>query len=210
MNAKTIKISEFINGNGEFNHKKFTENLEIKKYLSIHTKNILINGFHDNESDIDGIVDRCVIVDNNGYFIVDYFAKEVVLDLTLIKHYSNLELDIDNVVVNEKEIGIYDYIVENGVVEYIKSNILKVELISFLNFLGDCIQNKLNSENSIEASVVKFKNEILNRADTLINKLPDEKGIKKIINEAKNAINKIKPEQIDRLRDAFDLKQQIG
>ena len=210
-----VKISEFINENGEFNYAKFQDKLEVKKYLSIYTKNILIQGIHDfqtedNESvDVDGIVDRCVTANADGFYTIDPFSKEITVDLTLVKHYSNLELDVDNVRVNDIEIDIYDYIVSNGIVDEIKEQMDCREYDLFIDLLDEAIHNKLQSENSIEASAVKVKNVLSNFADKIIEKLPDEKGIKRILADAKNQINKIKPEQLNHLKEVFDLKQSI-
>jgi len=80
-----IKISELINENGEFNYAKFQDKLEVKKYLSIYTKNILIQGIHDFQTEdselveINGIVDRCVTADANGFYTVDLFSKKITL-----------------------------------------------------------------------------------------------------------------------------------
>jgi hypothetical protein len=215
METKTIKISEIIKENGEFDYPKFQDKLEVKKYLSIYTKNVLIQGVHDfqtedNESvDVDGIVDRCVTANADGFYTIDPFSKEITVDLTLVKHYSNLELDIDNVNVNGTEIDIYDYIVSNGVVNEIKEQMDCREYDLFIDLLDEAIYNKLQSENSIEASVVKAKNKLFELADKIVEKLPDEKGIKRILTEAKNQINKIKPEQLNHLKEVFDLKQSI-
>ena len=204
-----IKISELINENGEFDYAQFKDKLEVKKYLSIYTKQLLIEGFSDEEDSIVGIVDRCVIENDNGYFVVDYFSKQIVVDLTLIKHYSNLELDVETVNVNGKEVNIYDYICENGVINEVKEQITYYEYDKFMDLLDETIQNKLQSENSIEASAVKVKNKLFELADKIVEKLPDEKGIKRILADAKNQINKIKPEQLNHLKEVFDLKQSI-
>jgi hypothetical protein len=210
-----IKISELINENGEFNYAKFQDKLEVKKYLSIYTKNILIQGIHDFQTEdselveINGIVDRCVTADANGFYTVDLFSKKITIDLTLVKHYSNLELDIDNVNVDGIEIDIYDYIVSNGIVDEVKEQMDYKEYDLFIDLVDETIYNKLQSENSVEASVVKVKNVLSNFADKIIEKLPDEKGIKRILADAKNQINKIKPEQLNHLKEVFDLKQSI-
>lgn len=205
-----IKISELINENGEFNYAKFQDKLEVKKYLSIYTKQLLIEGFGDEEDSIVGIVDRCVIENDNGYFVVDYFSKQIVVDLTLIKHYSNLELDVETVNVDGIEIDIYDYIVSNGIVDEIKEQMDYKEYDLFIDLVDETIYNKLQSENSIEANVVKVKNIISNFTDKIIEKLPDEKGIKRILTEAKNQINKIKPEQLSRLQEVFEIQKVIN
>ena len=211
-----IKISELINENGEFNYAKFQDKLEVKKYLSIYTKNILIQGIHDFQTEdselveINGIVDRCVTADANGFYTVDLFSKKITIDLTLVKHYSNLELDIDNVNVDGIEIDIYDYIVSNGIADEVKEQMDYKEYDLFIDLVDETIYNKLQSENSVEANVVKVKNIISNFTDKIIEKLPDEKGIKRILVDAKNQINKIKPEQLSKLQEVFEINKKIN
>lgn len=205
-----IKISELINENGEFNYAKFQDKLEVKKYLSIYTKQLLIEGFGDEEDSIVGIVDRCVIENDNGYFVVDYFSKQIVVDLTLIKHYSNLELDVETVNVNGKEVNIYDYICENGVINEVKEQITYYEYDKFMDLLDETIQNKLKSENSIEASVVKVKNKLFELVDK-VNVQLDKFNLKELQKVGKSLIKDLNknPEVIDRLKDILLINKEV-
>ena len=205
-----IKISELINENGEFNYAKFQDKLEVKKYLSIYTKQLLIEGFGDEEDSIVGIVDRCVIENDNGYFVVDYFSKQIVVDLTLIKHYSNLELDVETVNVNGKEVNIYDYICENGVVNEVKEQITYYEYDKFMDLLDETIQNKLKSENSIEANVIKVKNKLFGLADK-VNVQLDKFNLKELQKVGKSLIKDLNknPEVIDRLKDILLINKEV-
>lgn len=206
-----IKISELINENGEFNYAKFKDKLEIKKYLSIYTKQLLIEGFGDEEDSIVGIVDRCVIENDNGYFVVDYFRKQIVVDLTLIKHYSNLELDIDNVNVNGKEIDIYDYICENGVVNEVKEQINYYEYDKFMDLLNETIQNRLNSENSIEANVIKVKNKLFELVDK-VNVQLDKFNLKELQKVGKSLIKDLNknPDAIERIATVLEINKKTN
>lgn len=206
-----VKISTLINENGEFNTAKFQDKLEVKKYLSIYTKKLLIEGLHDEEDNIDGIVDRCVIENDNGYFVVDYFRKQIVVDLTLIKHYSNLELDIDNVNVNGKEIDIYDYICENGIVNEVKEQINYYEYDKFMDLLNETIQNKLNSENSIEANVIKVKNKLLELVDK-VNVQLDKFNLKELQKVGKSLIKDLNknPDAIERIATVLEINKKTN
>lgn len=206
-----IKISELINENGEFNYAKFKDKLEVKKYLSIYTKQLLIEGFGDEEDSIVGIVDRCVIENDNGYFVVDYFSKQIVVDLTLIKHYSNLELDIDNVNVNGKEIDIYDYICENGIVNEVKEQINYYEYDKFMDLLDETIQNRLNSENSIEANVIKVKNKLFELVDK-VNVQLDKFNLKELQKVGKSLIKDLNknPDAIERIATVLEINKKTN
>lgn len=206
-----IKISELINENGEFDYAQFKDKLEVKKYLSIYTKQLLIEGFSDEEDNIDGIVDRCVIENDNGYFVVDYFRKQIVVDLTLIKHYSNLELDIDNVNVNGKEIDIYDYICENGIINEVKEQINYYEYDKFMDLLNETIQNKLNSENSIEANVIKVKNKLFELVDK-VNAQLDKFNLKELQKVGKSLIKDLNknPDAIERIATVLEINKKTN
>lgn len=210
MNTETIKISEFINENGEFNTKEFRDKVKIKKYISIYTKNLLINGYHDEESSIDGIIDRCVTANTDGFYILDPFSKKITIDLTLVKHYSNLELDIDNVMVDNIKINIYDYIVSNGIVDEIKEQMDCREYDLFIDLVDEAIYNKLQSENSIEASVVKVKNRLFELADK-VNVQLDKFNLKELQKVGKSLIKDLNknPEVIDRLKDILLINKEV-
>lgn len=206
-----IKISELINENGEFNYAKFQDKLEVKKYLSIYTKQLLIEGFSDEEDSIVGIVGRCIVEDDNGYFIVDHFSRQIALDLTLVQHYSNIELDIDEVTVDGKQINIYDYIVENGIVNEVKELMDCREYDFFIDLLEESIQSRLDSENRIEANVVKIRNKIFELVDKTNVQL-DKFNLKELQKVGKSLIKDLNknPEVIDRLKDVLLINKEVN
>lgn len=208
MNNSTLKLSELINNDKTFNFEEFMNKIQIEIYIPIFTKEIAILGYdsfsNEDSNRINGIVDFCCVQDDDGYFVVNSFNKEIAYSMAILKHYTNLEIDIDSVEINEKEVNIYDYLRSNYVFEYVKSRIPNEEISLFNKLLKESIQNKLNSENSVEANVIRIRNRVFELGDKIIDKLPDEKGIKRIINEVKNAVNKIKPEQLDNLKNIIN------
>ena len=149
--------------------------------------------------------------DDNGYFIVDHFSRQIALDLTLVQHYSNIELDIDDVTVDGKQINIYDYIVENGIVNEVKELMDCREYDFFIDLLEESIQNKLDSENSIEASVVKVKNRIFELVDKANVQL-DKFNLKELQKVGKSLIKDLNknPEVIDRLKDVLLINKEVN
>ena len=207
MSENNIGISKFIKKNGELNSLKFLEELKVIKYLSIFTKQLLIEGAED----IDGIVGRCIVEDDNGYFIVDHFSRQIALDLTLVQYYSNIELDIDDVTVDGEQINIYDYIVENGIVNEVKELMDCREYDFFIDLLEESIQSRLDSENRIEANVVKIRNKIFELVDKANVQL-DKFNLKELQKVGKSLIKDLNknPEVIDRLKDVLLINKEVN
>lgn len=207
MSENKIGISKFIKKNGELNFLKFLEELKVIKYLSIFTKQLLIEGAEG----IEGIVGRCIVEDDNGYFIVDHFSRQIALDLTLVQYYSNIELDIDDVTVDGKQINIYDYIVENGIVNEVKELMDCREYDFFIDLLEESIQSRLDSENRIEANVVKIRNKIFELVDKANVQL-DKFNLKELQKVGKSLIKDLNknPEVIDRLKDVLLINKEIN
>lgn len=207
MSENKIGISKFIKKNGELNSLKFLEELKVIKYLSIFTKQLLIEGAEG----IDGIVGRCIVEDDNGYFIVDHFSRQIALDLTLVQYYSNIELDIDDVTVDGEQINIYDYIVENGIVNEVKELMDCREYDFFIDLLEESTQSRLDSENRIEANVVKIRNKIFELVDKANVQL-DKFNLKELQKVGKSLIKDLNknPEVIDRLKDILLINKEVN
>lgn len=207
MSENKIGISKFIKKNGELNSLKFLEELKVIKYLSIFTKQLLIEGAEG----IDGIVGRCIVEDDNGYFIVDHFSRQIALDLTLVQYYSNIELDIDDVTVDGEQINIYDYIVENGIVNEVKELMDCREYDFFIDLLEESTQSRLDSENRIEANVVKIRNKIFELVDKANVQL-DKFNLKELQKVGKSLIKDLNknPEVIDRLKDVLLINKEVN
>lgn len=207
MSENKIGISKFIKKNGELNSLKFLEELKVIKYLSIFTKQLLIEGAEG----IDGIVGRCIVEDDNGYFIIDHFSRQIALDLTLVQYYSNIELDIDDVTVDGKQINIYDYIVENGIVNEVKELMDCREYDFFIDLLEESTQSRLDSENRIEANVVKIRNKIFELVDKANVQL-DKFNLKELQKVGKSLIKDLNknPEVIDRLKDVLLINKEVN
>lgn len=151
--------------------------LEVKQYLSIIEKNLIVNK----------IIDSCIVLDEiNGLSKIDYFYKKLTSDVSLLVNYTNIEF-------SENLIEDYDYLAENVGIELILDQIP----INEVEFILDLVDFEL-------AQIVKLNNSIegilANRLQALINKVPDEKGIKKLMTEAQKQINKIKPENLEILK----------
>ena len=151
--------------------------IEVKQYLSIIEKQLMANK----------IIDSCIVIDDeSNLYKIDYFYKKLTSDVSFLVNYTNLES-------SENLIEDYDYLAENVGIEWILNQIP----ISEVEFILDLVDCEL-------AQIVKLNNSIegilANRLQALINKVPDEKGIKKLMTEAQKQINKIKPENLEILK----------
>ena len=137
--------------------------------------------------------------DDNGFSIIDFFEKKLAFVFVMLVSYTNIEPEIK---------GDYDFVMESGLWQLIIDHYKDTDILWELQALiDDTLEQKIKAENSIEASVIKVKNKLFEVADKIIEKLPDEKGIKRILAEAKNQINKIKPEQLGRLQEVFEIQK---
>lgn len=151
--------------------------IEVKQYLSIIEKQLIGSK----------IIDSCIVIDDeSNLYKIDYFYKKFTSDVSFLVNYTNLEF-------SENLIEDYDYLAENVGIEWILNQIP----ISEVEFILDLVDCEL-------AQIVKLNNSIegilANRLQALINKVPDEKGIKKLMTEAQKQINKIKPENLEILK----------
>ena len=151
--------------------------IEVKQYLSIIEKQLIANK----------IIDSCIVIDDeSNLYKIDYFYKKLTSDVSFLVNYTNLEF-------SENLIKDYDYLAENVGIELILDQIP----INEVEFILDLVDFEL-------AQIVKLNNSIegilANRLQALINKVPDEKGIKKLMTEAQKQINKIKPENLEILK----------
>jgi len=151
--------------------------LEVKQYLSIIEKNLIVNK----------IIDSCIVLDEiNGLSKIDYFYKKLTSDVSLLVNYTNIEF-------SENLIEDYDYLCENVGIERILNQIPITE-VEFILDLVDCeLAQIIKLNNSIEGILAS-------KLDKLIEKIPDQKGIKKIMNDIPKQINKIKPENLEILK----------
>ena len=157
--------------------KSIQDLIEVKQYLSIIEKQLIGSK----------IIDSCIVIDDeSNLYKIDYFYKKLTSDVSFLVNYTNLEF-------SENLIEDYDYLAENVGIEWILNQIP----ISEVEFILDLVDCEL-------AQIVKLNNSIegilANRLQALINKVPDEKGIKKLMTEAQKQINKIKPENLEILK----------
>lgn len=163
---------------------KFSKDIiEIKQFLPSIEKKMLV----------DTIIEGCIEVDENNLMQINYFNKKLFEDLSLIVNYTNLEL-------SDESINDYDFLVENGYARWIIEEIPDSEKEFIDNLLHYELEQKVEQNNSLTNVVAKALNK-------LVDKIPDEKSIKKMISNIPKSINKIKPENLNILKDFVNQQQ---
>ena len=166
---------------------KFVDDLlEVKQYLSIIEKNLIVNK----------IIDSCIVLDEiNGLSKIDYFYKKLTSDVSLLVNYTNVEF-------SENLIEDYDYLCENVGIERILNQIPITE-IEFILDLVDCeLAQIIKLNNSIEGILAS-------KLDKVVSAIPSEKSIKKIMNDIPKQINKIKPDQLSIIKDMIKQNNKV-
>ena len=174
-------LKERINESPEnhiLNMTEILEGVEIKLYLSTIEKRIIV----------DNIINGCIEIDENSIMKVNFFNKKLISDISLITNYTNLIFSDDN------SIEDYDFLSQYKILNHIIKHIDSDEL----DFIEYMVENELEQQikigNSLESVIAKGLNK-------LIEKIPDEKSMNKLINNIPKVLNKVNPENLNILKD---------
>jgi hypothetical protein len=173
LDQNLLTIEKIRDQNYEIN-----TDLCIKSYLSLSTKKVLIKK----------ILDLCVFEEDVKK--IDFALKQFAYEYMLINQYTNINFEVDNIT------EIYDELKENKLIENILKNIPESE-INFINYVLD---KEIEQIQLFDNSLVNIVSNSLNK---LVEKLPDQKGITKLIKELPKQINKIDPSKFKFLTDAI-------
>lgn len=144
--------------------------IEVEKYISILIKQEIIKG--DEEKVYGGIIGD-IIIEDSGFFYVDEVMKEILMKVSIVIYYSNINVP-DNV-----SIQFYDKLKKYHIDEYVIMRIPQKEYDLFISLTDKLIKSHTNLLNSPQRLTNKYISE-------LIKKIPDEKEIKKLIKNVKN------------------------
>ena len=118
--------------------------------------------------------------------------KEVMFDYAVTIFYSDLYKDLDE---DRNLFDIYDEIHQNGTIEEVMKGVPYDEIGFLKNNIQAQIDQKLNNENNINVIINNFLN-------GLIQSIPSEKSINKIINLSRQ-FKDIDPKNLDMLKGIF-------
>jgi hypothetical protein len=172
------------------NNQELIHNLKIKSYLPILLKDAIINGINNDSLEIDGLLVTSII-QKDSMWCVKYAHLEVSKFYLIVLLYTDIVFDTD-----DSLFDMYDFFVESCMYDIILSK------ISDINFLNDLIEKEITQylalHNSLEYTITKVLGDNLSK---FVEKIPDEKGMEKLLKLLPNAINKVKPEYMDLIKD---------
>jgi len=156
----------------------------IKKYLSFSEKKLLINN----------ILDMCVIEEDIKK--IDFALKEFAYEYMLINEYTSVDFEIE--VEASDILSIYDELKEHGVID----KIIKLIPESEKEFIDYILRKEIEQIQLVDNSMVNIVNQALNK---LVDKIPDQKGLIKLIKELPKQFNKVSPDSLKNLGKAMGL-----
>jgi hypothetical protein len=163
----------FIELKEQINSQSFTDYKIKRNYIPVSEKEVLI----------ESLIDVC-IVEKDGYFKLDLFTKNQLFDLAVIRLYTDL--------VGESEdysaVELYDLIHENELMKKIKEEIGN-DVFTFAYMFEEVIEQELQSKNNVEAILARMLNK-------LIEKIPDEKSLAKIIKNLSKSFKDFDPAKL--------------
>ena len=171
MSENRIKVTDIIKKIKKGNDNAF-DGIQIKDYLPISTKRLICEEIAKNS-----------IIEQDGMKVKDSISFTIAFDLMIVQFYSNVDIDEH-----------YDEACEYGIIDYIKDNMNLDEREFISEHSYYMIRNEIDTHNSLVG--------VINRnLQKLIDKVPDDKQIKKLVADIPKQINKIKPEQLELIKE---------
>lgn len=152
--------------------------IEIKPYIPVIEKKVIV----------ERIIEGSINTDENGIVSVDYFNKLLLTEIAFINNYTNLEFS------DEDTIGEYDYLVENEVVKWILDKVKSSELNFIYEMVYDELQQRVEIGNSLSNVVAVGINK-------LINKIPTDKDLAKLIKVAGKELKNFNPSKLKEIQE---------
>jgi len=166
------------------------KNVKVKSYLPILLKKSVIHGINNDSLEIDGLLVSSII-QKDSLYCVDYTNLHVSKFYLVTMLYTDIIFDTDDSVFET-----YDFFMENDLFDYVLSQ------IKDMNFLNDLIDKELSQyldlHNSLEYTITKVLGDNLSK---FVDKIPDAKGMEKLLKLLPNAMNKVSPEMRDIIKD---------
>ena len=171
----------------EINYKIIKDvNFSVKKYLPLSFKKIIVGN----------ILDICVN-EEDGIKKIDFALKEFAYEYILVSEYSNVNFEVDDIV------ELYDELKEHAIIDAILNLIPE----SDIKFINSVLDKEIEQIQLVDNSVANIVNQALNK---LVDKIPDQKGLIKLIKELPKQFNKISPDSLKNLGKAMGIDSKIG
>jgi len=159
--------------------------VQLKKYIPFGLKELLIMG----DEDTQGLVSK-VIVEDDGMFKVDFFNRDVLLAIILVREYTDIDLTVMN------QDTLVDDIFESGLMETIITEIPDAK--TFVRMFEKNVAQELEIHNSISGVVARG-------IEKIVKKIPDidAKQMDKWIKALPKAFAKMSQEDKDLVKMAI-------
>jgi len=162
--------------------------IEVKRYLPLEVKMQMV----------DDIVNSVTSVNENGMLEVDYKVYDLMFTLVILREFTNLNLhDIDI-------FELYNKACKRGIVKYVYGNVDESEIEYIRICVEKIIEQKKtltnNLENVIDRNIKHFIKTVEEISDKLINQIPTDKEINKIIKK----VGKINPDNLTYINSFMD------
>ena len=182
-----IKIGELrdaikleISGREKVNQIYFNELIiDVKNYLTITEKITLAKSIYESAVDTD-----------NGLHIVDGNSLDIAFKVLLTEKYTNLILP-------KNVIETYDMLVESGLFQMIYSAIPKNEMWD----LEEALENHIQAKKDEYEQKNRVQYIIKDLLGGLIEKMPDEEDMAKMIAEAKKTMDGFEPDKMEFVKE---------
>lgn len=163
--------------------------IDVKNYLTITEKITLVKSIYESAVDTD-----------NGLHIVDRNSLDIAFKIFVTETYTNLTLPQvkgeDGKLITDI-IGSYDMLIESGLFQLIYNAIPKNEMWNLEEALENHIQAK-QDEYEQKNTIQYIVKDLLSG---LIDKIPNEEGMAKMIAEAKKTIDEFEPDKMEFVKE---------
>jgi hypothetical protein len=169
--------------------------INVKSYLPLISKTLMILGYK-NENDINnGIIDECIEI-NNGIAYVNHLKKHMAIVCAIINWYTDTE--IDNIELPNDYTN-YDYYITSGLWNHVR-NRLGDEYKILLSLIDKSIEEELRKYNSVE---MIFNNNL----SKLVEKVPTSIELKQLARTLVRDANSMNWDKIPMLKQIFETVQ---
>ena len=170
--------------------------LNIKKYLPIMHKSVLINN----------IISASKEIDDNGMTRINYTNLELYKLIFMIENFTNYAFNPETMI---EEV---DYIIENKIVELIDKEIGNSQLWNIENLLSKELEQVVKVDNSIENVINTHMYLFQDKIETLLEKIPtiSEGKIDSWVKVASKAIKNFDPAKHEVLNQMMSFAKGTG
>ena len=167
--------------------------LNIKSYLPIMYKSVLINN----------IISSAKEIDDNGMTRINYTNLELYKLIFMIENFTNYAFNPETMI---EEV---DYIIENKIVELIDKEIGNSQLWNIENLLSKELEQVVKVDNSIENVINTHMYLFQDKIETLLEKIPDfkEDTVNKWVKSLSKTLKSFDPSKMEMVQSILDLNK---